>query len=213
MKAKYVSQAWLVLALALLFGGALAGVQVSLSERIETNKEDDARGRIPVVLFGDRADELADTIEVTSLTIEAETKGRTVPYKVYRVESAATGDLKAWAVLARGQGFADRIELLLVLDGRAERILGMRVILQKETPGLGAEITDGPWMGQFTDKSTARPLRVSKVETGADDEIVAVTGATISSDSVAHIVNQTVAALADELAARAAEPDAPGEPS
>jgi len=49
---KYIRQAWLVLALALAFGGVLAGVQVTLGPKIEVNKQNETYRQIPALVPG-----------------------------------------------------------------------------------------------------------------------------------------------------------------
>jgi len=186
MKDNYLVQAWLVLSLALLFGSALAGVQAGLGDKIQANK-------------------LAETLQQLPSLVEGATGGQKMLLDgrtVYRAIDA-DGRQVGWVVPARGQGFADTIELLIGLDARAERITGLYVLAQKETPGLGSKITAAQFSGQFGDKMTDPALTVVKSEPRADNEIAAVTGATISSEGVTKIVNDTVAELGRKLAAAA----------
>ena len=83
------------------------------------------------------------------------------------------------------------------------RITGIYVLSNKETPGLGNKIDDVRWTGQFAGKSAAGPLVVRKAKTTDENAIQAITGATISSEAVTGIVNSTVAALRNTLAAAA----------
>ncbi len=181
----YLGQAWLVLALALCFGSALAGVEIALKERIDDNKLAETQEQIPALVPG------ADSGQAVQLA------GRTV----YR---AMAGDRQVgWVVPAGGQGFADKIEVLIGLDASAETLTGLYVLSQKETPGLGNRITEEAWLGQFPGKAAASPLTVSKADPLAGHEILAVTGATISSESVASIVNQAVAEFRQALTEQA----------
>ncbi len=175
MKLGYLGQAWLVIVLALGFGGALAGVHVALDERIQSNISNETLSQIPVLVPG-------------STSAEAETvAGRTV----YR---AMDGDRQVgWVIRAAGQGFADRIELLIGLDPDMQQLTGLYVLAQKETPGLGNKISEPIWTEQFAGRSANEPLVVTKSDPAGDDQIRAVTGATISSESVCETVNQAVA--------------------
>lgn len=180
-----IGQAWLVILLSLFFGGALAGVQAKLQGRIEENRLAETLSQIPYLVPGAQSGEATDVA------------GRSV----YR--AMAGGRQVGWVVPAGGQGFADRIDLLIGLDAGAKTLTGLYVLDQKETPGLGNKIVEDAWRGQFEGKATAAPLQVTKAEAAAQSEIRAVTGATISSESVCDIVNSTVAVLRDELAAGA----------
>lgn len=176
MKNSHLGQAWLVIALALCFGAALAGVQAALQPRIEANKTADTLGQIPRIVPGAVRGE------------EALADGR----RVYRALDAA-GRAVGWVVPASGQGFADRVELLVGFDAAVERTTGLYVLDQKETPGLGNKIADPGWRAQFEGKPVRGPLAVVKREASAPNEVQAVTGATISSESVVRIVNRAAA--------------------
>jgi electron transport complex protein RnfG len=103
-------------------------------------------------------------------------------------------------VKTAGQGYSDKVELLLGLDPTFTKITGLFILEQKETPGLGNKMIFPEWRGQFIGKPTAPPLKVVKTGAQAKNEIDAITGATISSRSVVSIVNGAVQALREPLA-------------
>lgn len=176
MKNNYLTVAWLVLLLALLFGASLAGVQTMLNPRIAANKLAETHKQIPALVPG--GDTAGEIKEIGG-------------FNVYPVLDAG-GRPVGWVVPTSGQGFADRIEILLGLNQDATRITGLYVLDQKETPGLGNKIVDDEWRAQFANKATKEPLVVTKSVPETDYEVQAVTGATISSDSVTDTVNSTV---------------------
>jgi electron transport complex protein RnfG len=194
----YLVQAWLVLLLATLFGLILAGLQATLGPKIETNKINETRERVPEVVLGkSMAQKLADdggSLVIENSSIAVEKQGKTKLYNVFKAKYP-DGRPAGWATKVSGQGYSDRIELLLGLDPKAENLTGLFVLGQKETPGLGNRIQEDAWRGQFAGKSTNQPLRV--IKGGASDAytIDAITGATISSRSVTDIVNQSVSDL------------------
>jgi electron transport complex protein RnfG len=188
-KGGYLGQAWLVILLALVYGAALAGVQTTLGPMIAENKRNETYDVIPSLVPGAVRDNTVER-KVTG----GDGKQRTV-YEARDAEKKLVG----WVVPADGQGFADRIDLLVGLDARAETITGLYVLDQKETPGLGNLIVEEPFGSQFVGKPTATPLEVDKSETQESHQIRAVTGATISSESVAGIVNGAVATLKKPL--------------
>ncbi len=180
----YIRQAWLVLALAALFGAALAGVHTGLSGKIADNKRDDTMRQIPHLVPG-------------SVRGVEQTVGESLVYRAVD----KSGRLVGWVVPARGQGFADVVELLVGLDRSAKTITGMSVLSQKETPGLGDRISkDAAWRGQFAGKPATQALVVVPSQPGRN-EILPISGATISSESVTAIVNQAVADFRKKLAA------------
>ena len=187
----YIGQAWLVILLALLYGGALAGVQTTLGPKIEENKKNETYDVIPRLVEG--ADK-TQTVEVEVVGADGK------PSRVYRAKAADGAD-KGWVLRGVGLGFADRIELLIGLDDEATTITGIYVLDQKETPGLGNFITGDDFQQQFADKQADRPIVVVKADPAAgSSEIRALSGATISSESVAAIVNATVENLKGPIA-------------
>jgi len=191
VKNSYIGQAWLVILLSLVFGGGLAGLQVKLQGRIAANKLAETLGQIPQLVPG--------SVQGQKVTLA----GRTV----YRAldDQGAVG----WVIPTSGQGFADRIEILLGVDAGATTITGVYVLDQKETPGLGNKIIEDEWRAQFAGKSALNPLAAITSGRAAGNQIDALTGATISSESVCLIVNTTLQRLRPELvaAAASAQPD------
>jgi electron transport complex protein RnfG len=194
----YIGQAWLVILLALLYGGALAGVETSLRQRIIDNKMDETYDRIPDLVAGADRDKTRQVNQDQSVFVSGIIDGR--QQRVYRA-IAADGKQVGWVVPARGQGFADRIELLIGLDPQVSTITGLFVLDQKETPGLGNFITDDElFLNQFAGMSADDPLVVRKTDpTPGSNQIRALSGATISSESVATIVNKAIENLKEPI--------------
>jgi electron transport complex protein RnfG len=175
---RHLADAWLVIVLSLGFGGALAGVHVSLGERIRLNQLNETLSQIPQLVPGSAGGEAF-----------GEAGGRPV-FKALD----GSGQTKGYVIQARGQGFADVIQVLIGVDAEARQITGLYVLEQKETPGLGNKITEPAWCAQFKDKP-AEALEAVKGNPAAPNQVRAVTGATISSVSVCQIVNDAVKAL------------------
>jgi len=196
-----LAQAWLVLVLAMGFGTALAAVQVNLSGVIAANQRNETLEKIPELVLGPRAATAKATtgsaIKTTSGTIAVQQAGKPKTYTVYR--TTQEGRPVGWVIKAGGQGYADKIELLLGLDPSAETITGLFILEQKETPGLGNNIIQPNWRNQFIGKQTVTALKVSKGQSSEPNAIDAITGATISSRAVTTIVNRTMGALRKPL--------------
>ena len=175
-----LKQAWLVLILALGFGGTLAAVQISLSPIIEKNKQMKSVSRIPDLVPG------ADIGESEIVHIE----GR----RVYQARNAA-GEHIGWVLPASGQGYADVIELLVGTNVDLSTITGISVLAQKETPALGDKITHDFFTDQFEGIPTQQPITLDK----DGGPIVTITAATISSQSVCDITNKAVRQWKPEL--------------
>ena len=102
----------------------------------------------------------------------------------------ANGKTVGYAVIGARPGFADVIELIFGYDLASKQLLGMKVLDNKETPGLGDKIVkDTAFVGEF--KQAKLPLRGVKpgAGKGGADEIDMITGVTISSRTVINIIN------------------------
>jgi electron transport complex protein RnfG len=77
----------------------------------------------------------------------------------------------------------------------------MKILNQKETPGLGNKIEDQPFVGEFD--GVDAPLDGVKPDrnTGASNQVDMITGVTISSKAVIRIINERIAEMGDLLAA------------
>ena len=205
VKTNFISQTWLVLLLAICFGALLAGMQITLGPTIEANKINETLEKVPEMVFGAaHAQELADrkqAVDVTPISVGVDKAGKTIRYSVF--EAKTEGQLAGWVVKTAGQGYADKIEMLIGLDPMIEKITGIFVLDQKETPGLGNKIVTDEWRAQFLAKSTAQPLATVKGKASAGNEIDAITGATISSKAVTDIVNAAVHNLRNPLIEKA----------
>ena len=181
-------QAWLVIVLAFAYGGALAGVQTALAPRINENKRQETYAVIPLLVPG------ADKEKTVEMFVEADGKAE----RVYKIMDA-DGNHSGWVLPAAGQGFADRIELLIGLSADLSTITGLYVLDQKETPGLGDYISLPDFQERFRNKPTGEPLAAVKADPQAPNEVLALTGATVSSWSVCTIVNDAIARLREPI--------------
>lgn len=191
LKNSKLGQAWLILLLSLVFGGMLAAVQLTLTPQIEANKLAETRAKVPSLLV-EKLKETGTTL-INFHDIAVQRGGQTVNYTV--AEAIQDNEFKGWVIKASGTGYADKIELLVGVDPKLEKIGGIFVLDQKETPGLGSKITEPDWTAQFNQKSLAQPLVASKTKATQPNEIDAITGATISSVAVTDIINTAVADL------------------
>ncbi|MFA9453454.1 MAG: FMN-binding protein [Candidatus Aminicenantaceae bacterium] len=172
-------------AVGLISGGLLSVVNLLTAERIELNRQREIEEAITRVVPG----------TVSSATLYEEDK-----FTVYVGRDAADQEL-GYAIYASGTGFQDVIVLMFGTDPAIEKIFFMTILEQKETPGLGAKITDQEGYLRFwQDKDIQQPLTLRKPAVGSPEElgsseVNAITGATISSDKVLGIVNLSLERL------------------
>jgi Na+-translocating ferredoxin:NAD+ oxidoreductase subunit G len=109
---------------------------------------------------------------------------------------AESGERVGFAVTGAEAGFQDVIRLIFGYEPSTQRVLGMRILESKETPGLGDKIfKDADFVGAF--RRAVAPIIPTKPGTNTGDprEIDTITGATISARTVINIINNRIAAL------------------
>jgi Na+-translocating ferredoxin:NAD+ oxidoreductase subunit G len=112
----------------------------------------------------------------------------------------AAGEPVGAAIVASGMGYQDIIQLVYGLDPRETRLLGMRVVASRETPGLGSLIVDDQgFVAGFTqvvlpfdEQGELQSLRVRDEPRYEHGEIDSITGATVSVRAVARIIDRSL---------------------
>jgi len=106
---------------------------------------------------------------------------------------AEDGHRVGFAIDAGEPGFQDVVRLIFGYDEKARKVLGLRVLESKETPGLGDKIEkDESFVKQFEGLSTPLVGVKAGAGTGGDADVDMITGATISSRAVIRIVNHAL---------------------
>ena len=106
----------------------------------------------------------------------------------------ASGHRVGFAISAAENGFQDLVTLMFGYDASAHKLIAMKVIGNKETPGLGNKIeTDSAFVNGFV--NAVAPLNGAKKDRGKSgpSDVVMITGATISSRAVIRIINNAIA--------------------
>jgi electron transport complex protein RnfG len=180
--------------------GALAGLVIVLvfgwaNPKIQAHRAEVLRQAIQEVLDGPETvrtyylvdGELSETAVPGADTITAE--------KVH-LGLDASGDPIGYAITGAEPGFQDIILVIFGYDPAADRVLAMKVLESKETPGLGDKIfKDTSFVAGF--RGAEAPLVGVKAGagTGGETEVDMITGATISSRTVIGIINHRIEAL------------------
>lgn len=171
------------------FAGLLIVAVFAVTEpRIRANKAAALAAAINEVLG---APDRYDTLYLTDTGLATTPPGGLTADQAEAVYLGWRGEREiGFALVAAGPGFQDRIRLLVGYDPATSRLLGMKVLESKETPGLGDKIIkDTAFVSQF--QRVEAPLEGVKEGRGrgAAHEIVVITGATISSRAVVNAIN------------------------
>lgn len=115
-------------------------------------------------------------------------------------EDASIRRLKGAAFEIRGPAFWGPMTLVLGVDPEELTIIGMEVLEQHETPGLGARIEEKQFTDQFKGKKINEQIIVQiKGARPGPNDVSAVTGATITSKSLEAIIRAEVRPFIDAL--------------
>ena len=96
------------------------------------------------------------------------------------------GDVIGYAFSVVTKGYSAGLTLTVGMSADGV-VTGVNIVSHEETAGLGANATKPEFLNQY--QGSDIPLTVVKTPTGAQGEITAITGATITSDAVTGAVN------------------------
>lgn len=170
----------------LVAAGALAGVYLLTAETIAQQEADKQKAAVFSVLpnNGEGA-VIKDTIETEN--------GLTV-YRAY-IDSTFIGA----AVKTKAMGFGGNQEIMVGFDNEG-KIINYEVLDQKETPGLGDHIKE--WFKDTTNvgrsiigRQATGKFTITKKASTSNDEVEAITAATISSRAFLKAINEAYAAV------------------
>ena len=205
-KVKYFfQQSWLLIVASFFFGLLIAVANAAWQDNILQNEENKFNDLVREMIPDANASEIVlEDVEVESR------KGKKKLTSVRKVVSAE-GRRIGWAFMCEGSGFADKIRLVIAADSEFEKFFGFKVLSSYETPGFGSKIAeddpesnedlvdefkDAP-VGEFVLVKTGR--RREDESQPNDGLIIAISGATVSSDAVVKIFNAYADKVKDEL--------------
>lgn len=183
----YVKLGLTLLIICGIAAGSLAGINAVTSPIIAENQRQESL-KTYFDILGDQADDFADVdsaiydeviAKYADLNgiLEAQKGGETVGY-VFNVYS---------------NGFDGQMNNTIII-GMDGAILGYRNLANTETPGFGKQIEEPKFYERFDGKSIANNDELVLGSGGGENEIEAISGATISSKAVIKGLNEAVAA-------------------
>ena len=183
-KLKYFfTQSWLLVVSSFVFGLLIAVANAAWSGQIETNRINKLSNLMTSVLPG--ATEFKRVIENQPITL-----GNKKFETGVACATDTSGNIVGWSFIVTGSGFADKIELVVGVDAAFEKITGYDVLYANETPGFGDKIKAAFFKDQFKGIPTGT---LELLKTGPadvrDENIIAITGATVTSEAVVKAMN------------------------
>ena len=97
------------------------------------------------------------------------------------------GDL--YAFIVKPIAYNGPVTMTLVIDGATGESLGMRIISHTETPHYVRDMESSWFTERFSGKPVDEYLKLVRLNAGSDNEIVAITGATVTTEGIINGVN------------------------
>ena len=187
----FFQQSWLLITSAVIFGLLLAYVNAEWQPRIIQNEIDKFNNLAKGLLTEAHEFTTPQGLEEVSLK---NAKGKITKTQIKQAMDP-DGNSIGWAFVCKGSGFADKIKLVVALDANCEKLAGFGVLFSNETVGFGDKISikKGFFQSQFMG-APVEELTLTKTgdDKKIDNKIVAITGATVSSEAVVKILNDNV---------------------
>ena len=102
------------------------------------------------------------------------------------------GETVGYCLKVEPSGFGGAVSMIVGINTEGV-VTGVKITSMTETPGLGAKASDESWLGQFVGKNG--DISVVKTGNAKDNQINAISGATVTSKAVAKGVNDALAAV------------------
>ena len=165
--------------LATLSGGLLAAIRDNTKDRIENQVLEFVKGpAIRSILEGATNDPIVDRFQI---------KDGDVEHTIF--VGVLEGEPRAVTFETSGKGYGGDVGLMVGIDTKDNKIIGVGVTTHAETPGMGAKAqTDPSFVAQFKEL----PLEGQVNVTGDGGSINAISGATITSRAVCSATNDAL---------------------
>ena len=189
----FIQQSWLLIVAAFFFGLLIAVTNAAWQDEIIQNEENKL-GNLMAGLITAQRFEIAEK----QIQLKGE-KGKIIKTDIYKALGTDNETL-GFAFVASGAGFADKIKLVVAVDNNFENFFGFKVLASNETPGFGSKIKEEFFGNQFKN-APVKKLALTKTgnEKEIDEKIVAISGATVSSEAVVKIINNFVTQIKDKM--------------
>lgn len=182
-----IKPALILAIICVFFAGALAYVNGITEPIIEENTRIAEQESLKNVFA--HAEKFSEPIPAEELKAE----GFMVSDKIKKVYEAQNGgELTGYVVEVSSRGYGGEIKMFVGID-KTQSITGVVLTSHNETPGLGAKGAEPKFKDQFIGSIPEKEFFVIKTASSADNEIQAISGATITSRAVTSGVADAVA--------------------
>lgn len=106
-------------------------------------------------------------------------------------EGLKGGEVIGYTIKTLPKGYGGSVEVMVGVTSEG-KINGIKIGNHSETPGLGSKAAESPFKDQFNGKDANNHLTVVKGSASSESDIVAISGATITSNAVTSGVNAAI---------------------
>ncbi len=143
----------------------------------------------------------ADKFEIFNIeevNIEDNNQKETDEYNLIKEVYIAkkTEETIAYCIKIMPMGYGGPIDMMVGIDNN-NKITGISITSFQETPGLGAKAKEAGFKEQF--KGKERLLKVIKSGKAKEDEVTAISGATMTSDAITLAVNTALKYIDEKI--------------
>ncbi|MDO5724887.1 MAG: RnfABCDGE type electron transport complex subunit G [Tissierellia bacterium] len=175
-----------LLVIAAIAGGLLSAIHSVTKPIIDENARIASLAKYTEI-YGDGADNFEDLDAETMNSISEKYPN------VHKVMTATkNGEIVGYVFNVLSSGYDGKMDNALIINTEGE-IVGFRNLAHTETPGFGDRITTPEFYEVFQGKSANTELKATADGAG-DDEFMAISGATISTNAVLRGVNEVISA-------------------
>ena len=159
----------------ILLGGAYEITKVPIAKQIASDRQAAMKEILPS----------ADKFD----TADVDIKGNE---KISEVNAGLTGtQIAGYAIKVTPKGYSGAVNIMVGISTEG-KVTGIKILSHTETPGLGANAPKPEFSGQYKDKPIENKLEVVKIAPTKENQIQAITGATITSKAVTLGVNDAI---------------------
>ncbi len=148
------------------------------------------KDRIASLAANAEQEAMASTLPIADKFVKLQYDGGGIVTAVYEGKSEDK-TVVGYCVKAEPIGYGGTISMIVGIDTDG-KVTGVDIVSMSETPGLGAKASNPEFTDGFVGKSAG--IKVKKSGAPNDDEISAISGATVTSKAVTEGVNAAIAA-------------------
>ena len=201
MKNKFLKNCLALFLITLVAGVSLAFVNEITKEGI-AKAQDKARLEAYEVVYPDAQFEALDNtdeiLKASSASLKKESLSQCTVDDVLKATDK-NGNLIGYVFSATSpSGYGGDVKVAIGVSAKTNQLTGFTVLSHSETAGLGAKATEDDFKSQFVGKS-ADGINYTKNGASSDNEIDALSGATITSNAVCEAVDSALAVYNNQL--------------